>query len=102
MPAQFILDNIEKELKEIEKLERTCLKKIDMLPVGSYFERQLRGGRYGYVNTKKDGKVRQCYLGRVGDPHVVGFKEAVEKRKLLAAELKDLRQQKKALERILK
>jgi hypothetical protein len=102
MPTTFLFDTLKDEIRMLERHERECAKKMNALPHGSYFERQVRGGRYGYVNVREGNRVKQNYLGKVSEPFVQGFREGVEKRRELGEELKALRDQRKVLERALK
>ncbi len=98
----ILLSTLKEELVTTRRLEEKYLKRLEAFPKGSFVVRQVRSKRYGYLTHRKEGKVRQHYLGAVDDDAIKNYRNQVEEKKILKRKLKRIREQIVILKRALR
>ena len=95
-----ILNDIMKE--EYERMNRLIPRieaEIKELPKGYISEKKIKGGTYYYLQYRENKKMKSVYLKQ---KDVEAYRTLVAHRKELEKKLKELQQEQKKLERILK
>jgi len=98
----ILLSTLKEELKTVKRLEKKYLRELNKIPIGNLILRNIKGKEYCYL-TYRDGKaVRQKYLGKLTEDEIEKYHNISSRRKELRGKLKNIREQKKILERALR
>ncbi|HEX5035599.1 MAG TPA: putative integrase [bacterium] len=97
-----LISTLKEELATALRLEKKYKEQLRSFPVGSFVVRQVRSKRYGYLTHRKEGKVRQHYLGPVDEEAIKGYRSSAEEKKRVKAKLKSVLDQITILKRALR
>jgi len=97
----ILVGTLQEELKTAQRLEKELLKKLALIPQGSFFVRKLKSGDFAYLTFRKNGKVQQKYLGKVNSAQIAEYREMKQKKLSYNKQLKQVREQIKILKRAL-
>ena len=99
---EAILNALEEEKKEAQKLLKKYEQEFALLHEGAFFIRKIGKQTYGYVTFSEKGEVKQRYLGNLEPEEVKHHKEAAQRRKKLKGLMKQVRKQLSFLEKALR
>lgn len=92
------LRGILKESSEYYRdLERRIVGRLRDLPKGSVFRRRIGSSHYFYLKIREGRRVMSRYLGKA---RPVALEKAVEERRLLRRQLREVRQSMRLLSRV--
>jgi hypothetical protein len=97
-----LISTLKEELATARRLEKKYQEKLKASHQGSFVVRQVRSKRYGYLTHRKDGKIRQHYLGALSDEDIRKYRSQTEEKKQMKAKLKSVRAQIVILKRALR
>lgn len=97
-----ILNALEEERKEAQKLLKKYEKEFISLPEGTFFTRKVGKQTYAYITSSDRGEVKQKYLGNLEPEEVAHYKEATKRRKKLKSLMKQAQKQLDFLEKALR
>ena len=92
---------LKEEYQRLKSLEKSYLREIAKLPKGSLQQKRIKEVRYPYWVSSHQSKVRYRYVGNLPESKLKLLKERLVLRKKYQALLKDVRQNKKQIEKIL-
>ena len=90
------------ELERSNSMIKRYSEELEKLPKGSIVVRNFGNQSYVYLARREDGKVVSKYLGKDDAVDISALKKELEKRKVITKTLKNLKQEKTELERLLK
>jgi len=93
---------LKEEYQRLKFLEKRYLQEIAKLPKGSLQEKRIKGVVYPYWVSSHQSKVRYRYVGNLSESKLKQLKEQLALRKKYQALLKDVRQNKKQIEKIIR
>lgn len=93
---------LKEEYQRLKFLEKSYLREIAKLPKGSLQEKRIKGVVYPYWVSSHQSKVRYRYVGNLPESKLKRLKEQLALRKKYQALLKDVRQNKKQIEKIIR
>lgn len=98
----ILVSTLKEEFQTVHRLEQKYLKKMKMLPQGSFIVRKVGKKQYGYLTRREGGQVRQEYLGNLDEKEIAKYRDLAKQRRSCKEQLKSVREQKKILQRALR
>ena len=92
---------LKEEYQRLKSLEKSYLREIAKLPKGSLQQKRIKAVVYPYWDSSHQSKVCYRYVGNLPESKLKLLKERLVLRKKYQALLKDVRQNKKQIEKIL-
>ena len=93
---------LKQELRRLQEAEKGYLREIAKLPKGSLQEKKIKGIIYPYWVQSRNSKVSYRYLGNLPKLKITNIKEGVALRKKYQNLLKQVKQNKNRIRRILR
>ena len=93
---------LKEEYQRLKSLEKRYLREIAKLPKGSLQEKRIKGIVYPYWVSSHQSKVRYRYVGNLPESKLGLLQEQLALRKQYRALLKEVRHNKKQIEKIIR
>lgn len=90
---------IKEEYDRINRVIKSIESELSELPKGYISEKKINGNAYYYLQNREKKKIKSKYIKR---DNVEAYKLLIAHRKELEQELKDMKSERRKLERILK
>lgn len=97
-----LISTLREELQTVKRLELKHVKTLLYLPQGSFIVRVVGKKHYGYLTRRENGRVRQEYLGLLDEKEIEKYRTLAKQKRSCKSQLKNIREQKKILERALR
>jgi hypothetical protein len=98
----MLIERLSKDLVLLVKEENLFINKINELPKGAVKRKTIRNNEYGYLSWREGTKIFQKYLGPYNSDGVSDMIGKTAMRKLYEDKLRQMRNERKLLEKILK
>ena len=92
---------LREEYQRLKSLEKRYLREIKKLPQGSLQQKHIKKAVYPYWVSSHRSKVRCCYVGNFSEEKLGRLREQLALRKKYRGLLKELRENKRQIEKII-